>query len=458
MKKEDFKNRVKICFGKNDVRCVAGKELDGEIAYRTGKAIVEFLKCREFVVGHDMRTSSHKLRDAFIEGVIDYGADVIDIGAIDSPGLYFASGFLNKPGGMITASHNPAKYNGIKLVRSGARPVGEKTGLEKIREMVAENKFREIKRRGNVRKKDLFPAYKKHVQSFINTKNISGIKIVIDAGNGMAGRMVPIGYKDLNVKITPLDFRLDGRFPTHEANPANPDNIRDLRKKVISQKADFGIAFDGDMDRVFFVDEAGKIVDSSTIAALLIKHFYNKKDKTNVVYNTVMSKIVPETVQKLGGKAFKEKVGHSYIKIRMRKVRAVFGAEHSAHYYYRDNYYADSGLITSLIVCEIFAKSKQSGTKFSELLKGFEKYHKITEKSFKVKDKAETIRKLEREYYRNAKRSEKRDGLTLDFGDWWFNVRMSNTEPLVRLNLEAEEESVMKEMTIKISKAIKPST
>ena len=443
MKKQDLKKRIGICFGKNDIRCVYGKELDEEIAYRTGRAAALLLKAKRFVVGYDFRISSESLRQAFMRGLTESGADVIDIGMVDTPSVYFASGFLNLPAGMITASHNPAKYNGIKLTRARAEPIGEGTGLDKIKKLVERNKFPK-KKKGKIVGKSLFMDYVNHVRSFVNVKNIKNIKVAVDAGNGMAGRFIPMTYKKLDVRIVPLDFKIAGKFMKHVANPAERKNIRDLISKVKKTKADFGIAFDGDMDRVFFVDEKGKVIDSSLTAALIIKHLLQKKKGKKIVYNLAMSKIIPETARKYGAKAIKSRVGHSFIKPLMKKNKATFGCENSAHYYYDKNYYADSGLITSLVVSEIYALAKKKGKKFSDLMKEFEKYAKSEEKNIRVADKAKLIKRVENRYKRKAKKIERIDGITFDFGDYWFNIRASNTEPFVRINLEAKNQKLMR--------------
>lgn len=436
--KSKLDKRIGLCFKSNDVRCVFGAKDDGEIAYRTGKAVVELLKCKSFVLGHDMRSSSHKLRDKFIQGVTEQGADIIDIGMVSTPAMYFSSFSLKKPGAMITASHNPAEYNGIKMVRSGALPIGEKTGLDKIKQLVIKNRFPKRKK-GKRIKINILKEYRKYVLSFIDKKKISSSRIVMDAGNGMAGKMAPIIYKGLPVKITGLGFTPKGSFPNHVPNPIKYENVKDLQDRIRKSKVDYGIAFDSDMDRILFIDENAQIVDPSVTAALIVKHFLLKKG-ANVVYNTVVSKIVPDTVRKYKGKAFKERVGHSFIKTRMRKLNAVFGCEHSAHYYYGKNHFTDSAIITSLIVLEIFSKEKK---KFSELVAPFKKYYKIQETSLKVKDKQKIIGKVFNHFKSRAKKVEKKDGLTLEFDNYWFNVRTSNTEPLLRLNLEADDKKTM---------------
>lgn len=444
MEKENISKRINLCFKPNDVRCVAGVELDEEIVYRTAKAFVVLLKTKEIILGHDMRTSSHKLKKAFIKGALEQGASVIYIGEIDSPGLYFASGFFKKPAAMITASHNPAKYNGIKLVGKRAVPIGEESGLLKIRFLVEKNRFPNVKTRGEIIRKEIFTEYRKHAMSFINSSEINNLKVVIDGGNGMAGKIVPEIYKNLKIRIIPLDFKLDGNFPNHEANPAKPENIKDLRKKVVETKADFGIAFDGDMDRVFFVDEKGKAISASVIAALIIKN-YCLKNKGKIVYNVPMSKIVPEIVKKYAGVPIKEKVGHSFIKARMKKEKAVFGCEHSAHYYYKDNFYADSGTITSLKILEIVSLEKRNGRNFSDIVNEFQVYSQTSEINVEVGNKTDVLKKIEKYYKKPAIKINKLDGLTIDFKDWWFNVRASNTEPLLRINAEAKDEKALKE-------------
>lgn len=454
MEKEKILKRIKLCFKPNDVRCVAGIELDEEIAYRTAHALVVFLKTKEIIVGHDMRTSSHKLKNAFIKGVLEQGVNVIDIGEIDSPGLYFASGFLKKPATMIAAPHNPAKYNGLKLVRKGALPIGEDSGLLKIRSLVEKNKFAKSSSKGKIIRKNISKVYKKHVQSFVNKNKIRNVKIVVDGGNGMTGKIVPIVYKNLDVKIVPLDFRLDGTFPNHEANPSKLENILDLRKKVVETNSDFGIAFDGDMDRVFFVDEKGRAISSGVISALIVKNIC-LKHRERIVYNVPTSRIVPLTTIKYSGVPLREKVGHSFIKARMKKEKATFGCEHSAHYYYKNNFYADSGIITSLKILEIFSLAKQNGKKFSEIIKEFQTYAQTPELSFVVEDKNLVLRKIEKHYKKSAKSMDRFDGLTVNFKDWWFNVRPSNTEPLLRINAEAENKRILKEKLKSLLRVIK---
>jgi phosphomannomutase len=434
-----------------DVRGVYGKDLTEDVAHKIGRAFVSFLKCKEVIVGYDMRVSSPKLSEAFMKGVTDEGADAIDIGQVSTDGLYFASGFLKKAGVMFTASHNPPEYNGLKFCKAMAVPINEDTGLREIKKIIEKNNFKKSKERGEVVKKSILNEYVKHVLSFINVNKIRKLKIAVDAGNGMAGKIVPLVYNTLPVKMFPLYFELDGTFPNHLADPSKYENLMELQKTVKKEKCDFGMAFDGDADRVFFVDEKGSVVNSSLISALIIKSILKKHGKQKVIYNLVSSKIVPETIEKFGGKAVIERVGHSFIKDTMRRINAIFACEHSAHYYFKHNFNADSGIIASLIVCEIISSKKK---KLSKLLKEFEVYFKIEETNFEVEDKIKKMKEIKAHYKKLGAKIMELDGVTVEFDDWWFNVRPSNTEPLLRLNLEADTEKIMEEKKGEVSKVI----
>ena len=439
-----------------DVRGVYGKNLTDDIAHNIGRAFVSFLKCKEVIVGYDMRVSSPALSRAFMEGVTDGGADAIDIGMVSTDGLYFASGFLNKPGVMFTASHNPKEYNGIKFCKANAAPINEDTGLQQIRSIIEKEQYKKNNnknfKKGKIAKKNILGGYAKHVLSFVDKGSIKGLKIAVDAGNGMAGKMVPLVYDRLPIKIIPLYFKLDGAFPNHPADPSKYENLKELQKAVKKEKCDFGMAFDGDADRVFFIDENGSIINSSLISSLIIKNILKKYPNKKIIYNLVCSKIVPETIEKYGGKAVIERVGHSFIKDTMKKNNAVFGCEHSAHYYFRDNFNADSGLIASVIVSEIVSKENKP---LSELLKEFEVYFKIEETNFEVEDKNKKLQQIKNYYQKKKpKKIMEMDGVSIYFDDWWLNVRPSNTEPLLRLNLEAVNEKIMKEKKKEIAKII----
>jgi phosphomannomutase len=386
-----------------------------------------------------------------MKGVNEAGVDVIDIGEVSTDASYFAAGFLNKAAVMFTASHNPPEYNGLKFSKAGAAPLNYENGLNKVKVIIENDKYKESKIEGKTIKKNILGDYAKHVRSFVNSNKLEELKIAVDAGNGMAGKIVPLVFKGLPIKIFPLFFKLDGTFPNHLADPSKYENVKDLQETVKKNKCDFGIAFDGDADRIFFVDENAKIVNASLIAALVIKRILSKNKGQKVIYNLINSKIVPETIRKYSGKPLISRVGHSFIKDYMKKTNAIFACEHSAHYYFRDNYRADSGIIMSLIIAEIISTENKP---LSKLLKEFEKYFKIEETNFKVKDKKAMIKKIEQHYKNKNGKISKLDGITFDFGDWWFNVRPSNTEPLLRLNLEADSEGLMEEKKEEILKFI----
>jgi phosphomannomutase len=435
-----------------DVRGVYGRDLTEDVAYNIGRAFVSFLRCKEVVVGYDMRVSSPKLSKAFMKGANEAGADAINIGQVSTDGLYFASGFLKKAAVMFTASHNPPQYNGLKFCKAMAVPINEDTGLRQIKTIIEKKQFKKNKR-GRIIKKNILNDYVEHVLSFIHKDKVKGLKIAADAGNGMAGKVIPLVYGKFPIKIIPLYFKLDGTFPNHLADPSKYENLKELQRVVKREKCDFGIAFDGDADRIFFVDENGKIVNSSLISALLAKSVLEKHPNEKIIYNLVNSKIVPETIKKYGGKAHIERVGHSFIKDTMKRIHAIFACEHSAHYYFKHNFNADSGIIASLIVCEIISKENK---KLSELLKEFEVYFKIEETNFKVEDKVKKIQEIKERYKKkNPEKIMTMDGISIYFDDWWFNVRPSNTEPLLRLNLEADSKELMEEKKEEVSKVIK---
>ena len=456
-KETSKKSKISVIFKAYDVRGIYNKNLTDEIAYKIGRAFVSFLKCRDVVVGCDMRVSSPKLSKAFMKGVTEEGANVIDIGMVSTDALYFASGFLKKPAVMFTASHNPPEYNGMKFCKANAVPINENTGLRQIRSIAEKIQLKKGKNRknkiGKIIKKNILKGYVKHVLSFIHKDKIKNLKIAVDAGNGMAGKMAPLIYKNLKVKIIPLFFKLDGTFPNHLADPSKYENLKELQKVVKEKKCDFGMAFDGDADRVFFVDEKGAVINASLMSALIIKNILKKHKNENIIYNLVCSRIVPETIEKYGGKSLIERVGHSFIKDTMRKTKSIFACEHSAHYYFKHNFNADSGIIASLIVAEIVSKENKS---LSALLREFKVYFKIEEANFKVKDKEAKLKEIERGYRKkNPKKIMKIDGVSVEFEDYWFNVRPSNTEPLLRLNLEANAKELMEKKKREVSNAIK---
>ncbi|MBU1131878.1 phosphomannomutase/phosphoglucomutase [Patescibacteria group bacterium] len=429
-----------------DVRGIYSDELDGETMEKIGRSFVQFLSAKKVVVGYDMRLSSPELSAAFMRGCVKQGADVLDLGQISTDALYFCSGKYDLPGVMITASHNPKEYNGVKFCRAGAEPIGGDSGLEQIKELVSADNFVDAETAGVIEKKEnILKEFRDHCLKFIDKEKIKPLKIVVDAGNGMAGKVVPIIFENLPCEIIPLYFELDGNFPHHPSNPLEKENVLDLISKVKESGADLGLAFDGDADRVFFIDEKGERVDSSFATAMIAKNLLKKNPGEKVIYTVTVSKAVPDIVEKMGSESILTRVGHSFIKELMKKSGAIFSGEHSGHYYFRDNFRADSGIIAALIVIEMLS---ESGKKLSEFSEKFDSYHKIEEMNTQVEDKDLVIQNLKEKYGANL--TQEFDGVTFEFPDWWFNVRPSNTEPLLRLNLEANSEELMEEKTAEV--------
>jgi len=445
-----MENIPESIFKAYDFRGIYPTEIDADVMERIGRAFAIFASSPKILVGYDMRISAPETSVAFIKGIMSMGVNVVDLGQISTDTIYFASGHYNLPGAVITASHNPKEYTGVKFCKPGAEPIGKESGLEDIKEMVLKNEWEEVGNMGEVEKnKNILEEFALHCHKFIDREKIKPLNIVIDAGNGMGGKIVPAVFDSLPFKITPLYFELDGNFPNHSPNPIELENNLDLIAKVKEIGADLGIAFDGDADRAFFVDENGNMIDSSLVVAMVAKKMLEKNPGATIIHNVVVSKIVPELVEKMGGKSFMSKVGHSYIKQDMKETGAVFAGEHSGHYYFKDNFRADSGIITALVVLQMLG---ESGKKMSELLEEFRVYSKIEETNFKVEDKDVILNKMKEKF--RDKITQDFDGVTFDFGDWWFNVRPSNTEPVLRLNLEANTEEMMKEKLDEISKLI----
>ena len=417
-----------------DVRGIYPDEIDEGIAKRIGNAFVRFTGASTVVVGYDMRPSSVPLSQAFIEGAILAGADVVNVGLASTDLVYFAAGTLDAPAAMFTASHNPAQYNGVKLCRAGAAPVGESTGLVQIKEAVASGLLERAEESGQVREQDMLGAFAEHVRSFADLSVLRPLKIVADTANGMGGLVVPRVFEGLPFELEVLFGELDGTFPNHPADPIQPENLASLRKRVLETGADLGLAFDGDADRVFLVDNEGEPVSGSTTTAIVAKTMLARTPGGTVVHNLICSKTVPEVVRECGGEPVRTRVGHSFIKQVMAETNAIFGGEHSAHYYFRDNWRADSGCIASMVVLEALC---EAGVALSELRKPFERYADSGEINTTVGDPLAVIDAVAQRYP-NATQ-DRLDGLTVDFGDWWFNLRPSNTEPLLRLNLEAAD-------------------
>ncbi len=419
-----------------DIRGTFPDQINATVCRHLGIGFADFLKSQEpeatsVVIGRDMRPSGPDLVDAFAEGVMSLGLDVVDIGLCSTDMMYFASGSLNMPGAVFTASHNPAEYNGIKLCRSGAAPIGEDSGLGHIKS-VAQGDAPSSDTVGSRTSQDLLAAFSDHVRGFINTDGLRPLKVIADTANGMGGLVVPEVFKALPFELEVMFPELDGTFPNHEANPIQVENLADLQARVLETGADIGLAFDGDADRVFLVDEKAQPVSGSLTTALLAKAILANDEGATVIYNLICSKVVPEVVTESGGTPLRSRVGHSFIKQQMAETGAAFGGEHSAHYYFRDNWRADSGLIAAVMVLEQLARF--DGT-LSELLQPMQRYANSGEINTRVSDAAAVVAAVSAHY--SDANTDDLDGLTVDHGDWWFNLRASNTEPLLRLNLEA---------------------
>src|SRR5579875_161501 len=430
-------------FGAYDVRGIYGQDMNDEVAYRVGRAAACYLQVPEIAVGRDMRLSSPQLAAAVIQGITDQGINAVDLGMTTTDELYFAVGNFNYPAGiMITASHNPSAYNGMKLCRAQAAPISMATGLSAIRDLAIRGIFTEPERKGRVIQRDVLDDYVKHALSFIDVGKIKPLKVVIDAGNGMAGMVIPHVFQYLPCTLIPLYFELDGSFPNHPASPIEPQNMVDLQRKVREASADLGAAFDGDADRMFLVDEHGNLVDSSMVTAIVSESLLNKHPGASILYNLIVSKSVPELITRLGGKAIRTRVGHSFIKAEMRKTDAIFGGEHSGHFYFRDNWYADSGLIAFLVALELVSFE---GKPLSELLVPLDQWVRSGEINSRVSDVQARLDAIEQRYGVDAKNIDHMDGVTVEYENWWFNVRPSNTEPMLRLNVEAKDRALMQQ-------------
>jgi phosphomannomutase len=422
-----------------DIRGTTPDQLDTGVARAIGEAFAVFVGqpaggVRQVLVGRDMRPSGVELVAAFADGVRHQGLDVVDLGLASTDLVYFAAGKLDAPAAMFTASHNPAQYNGIKLCLAGARPVGEDSGLREIKAMAASGVAPAGGPPGRLESAELLSDFADHVRSFIDLGALRPLKVVADTANGMGGLVVPAVFEGLPVDLEILYGELDGTFPNHPADPIQPENLRDLQARVREVGADVGLAFDGDADRVFLVDEAGDPLSGSTTTAIVAAGVLEKHPGATILHNCICSKAVPEVVRERGGTPVRTKVGHSFIKAVMAETGAAFGGEHSAHYYFRDNWRADSGSIAALMVLEQLGKA---GVPLSALRRPFDRYAASGEINTTVADPLAVIDRVAREYPADAQ--DRLDGLTVDLGDWWFNLRPSNTEPLLRLNLEAPD-------------------
>jgi len=424
-----------------DIRGIVPDELDEAVAETVGAAFARLTGAPSVVIMHDMRTSSPLLAEAFGRGAAGQGADVVAGGLGSSDMLYYASGSLDIPGAMITASHNPPKYNGIKLCRSGARPVGEDTGLAELREAAERGVPAHQGRTGTVTGRDLLPGYAGFLNSLVGLSGIRPLKVVADAGNGMAGHTVPAVFAGLPVTVVPLYFELDGTFPHHEANPIDPANLADLQRAVLEHGADAGLAFDGDADRCFVVDERAQIVSPSVLTALIAARELAREPGAAIIHNLITSRAVPEIITEHGGRPVRTRVGHSFIKARMAETGAVFGGEHSGHFYFRDFWFADSGMLAAL---HVLAALGGQDAPLSQLLASYGRYVASGEINSQVTDHWAATEAVRRAFAgRPGIGTDDLDGLTVTGQDWWFNVRPSNTEPLLRLNVEASDEPTL---------------
>jgi phosphomannomutase len=442
-----------------DVRGIYPDQLDEDLAHDVGAAFVRVLGVRAIdggpgsvVIGHDMRPSGPDLAASFAEGVREQGCDVVLIGLCSTDGLYFAAGSLGMPGAMFTASHNPAQYNGIKLCRTGAAPVGQDSGLREITDMIRTGVPAFDGPLGEVREQDTRADYAAYLRGLVDLSGIRPLNVVVDAGNGMAGFTVPAVLSDqaglpaLPLTIDEMYFDLDGSFPNHEANPIEPSNLIDIQARVRETNADIGLAFDGDADRCFLVDENGDVVSPSTLTALIAARELTKHPGATIIHNLITSKSVPEVVIENGGTPVKTRVGHSFIKATMAETDAVFGGEHSGHFYFRDFWRADSGLLAAMHALAALGGTSEQTT-LSSMLTNYQRYADSGEINTKVDDQGAITAKIEQHFTdQGGVSTDHMDGLTVDGGDWWFNVRPSNTEPLLRLNVEATDNATMERL------------
>jgi phosphomannomutase len=436
-------------FKSYDIRGVYPAELSDDVAYGIGRCFVPLLardrthgkERLNVVVGRDMRPSGEKLCRAFARGAAEAGADVVDIGMVSTDALYFAVGKFDFDGGvMITASHNPAQYNGMKFTRAQAEAISLETGLATIHEQLADELPAKSSTPGSVSSRDVLDDFAQHCLSFVDRAKIKPFKIAVDAGNGMAGETIPHVFKSLPCDLAPLYFELDGSFPNHPASPIEAENMVDLQAEIRKRGCDLGVAFDGDADRMFIVDERAGLIDGSTVTALVALNTLKKHPGAKILYNLICSRSVPELVLEAGGVPFRSKVGHSIIKAVMREQDITFGGEHSGHFYFRDNWYADSGMIAFLQCLELFS---EAGKPVSEVIAPIDVRFRSGEINRGVGDPSMKLREIEAHY--SEAQIDHLDGVTISYPDWWMNVRPSNTEPLLRLNVEGDTKALMEQ-------------
>jgi phosphomannomutase len=449
-------SRLDPIFKAYDIRGTVPDQLDAGIVEAVGAAFARFAIDSEgpsdrLLIGRDMRPTGVELADAFARGATSQGIDVVHLGLCSTDEVFFAAGHLDAPAAQLTASHNPAGYNGIKLALSGARPVGEDSGLDRIKADAAKG-LEPAGTPGTVSEQDVLGDFAAHVHSFVDVVVLKPLKVVADTANGMGGLVAPAVFADLPFDLEVIYGELDGTFPNHPADPIQPENLVDLQARVRATGADIGLAFDGDADRVFLVDNTGEPVSGSLTTAIVAKVMLGKNPGATILHNLICSKAVPEVIRENGGTPVRTRVGHSLIKKVMAETGAAFGGEHSGHYYFRDNYRADSGLIASMFVLEMLSKADSP---LSELRKPFERYADSGEINTEVGDQHAVMEKIAATYA--EAQQDRLDGLTVDLGDWWFNLRPSNTEPLLRLNLEARTRSECEQHVAEVLSIVKGS-
>jgi phosphomannomutase len=452
------RERAASLFKAYDVRGIVPNELTPAIAREIGRALVATLSPDSVVVGRDMRVSSLLLAASLIEGIRHAGADVVDVGMVSTDALSFAIGKFGYPAGvMVTASHNPPEYNGFKIAREEARALSLSDGLDEIRDRVVNGDLPPLvpaAERGNLQQRDILDEYARHMLSLIDVSKLRPLRIAIDAGNGMAGITVPRVFRDLPVDVFPMYFEPDGTFPNHPANPIEPENTTALRRVVVEQGFDFGAAFDGDADRVFLIDEHGNFVGGDILTAMVASSMLERNPGAAVVYNLISSRGVPELIEAKGGRPIRSRVGHSYVKETMRREDAVFGGEHSGHFYFRDNWYADSGMAALLYALEVVSVADKP---LSEVIAPLDHRFRSGEINSEVTDVKSVVQAIEERYQAVGAQIDYLDGVTVSFPTWWFNVRPSNTQPLLRLNVEADDRETLDKKTAEVLTMIRGS-
>ena len=425
-----------------DIRGVYPDEINEPSYRQIGRALAVYIKKGPIAVGHDMRISSPSLTSSLIEGITEMGIDVVDLGLISTEMLYFASGKFGYPlSVVVSASHNPPQYNGLKGVLKGMIALNGNFGFPEIKNIIKSlEKNSSSETSGSVSPKNILDDWIVHLLSFIDEKKLKSLKVVIDAGNGMAGITWEKLTQKLPLKIIPLYFEPDGNFPHHIPNPLEEANLKDIKKKILEEKADLGFAFDGDADRFFILDEKARVLSGTITTAVLSAHLLGKKGAAPVLYNAICGRIVPETIQKFGGTPKRVRVGHSFIKQYMREYNALFAGEHSGHYYFRDNHFADSSAIAALLFLEYISESNKS---VSQIHDQFDVYPQSGELNFRAANIPDIIQTIQDEFGRKAKSTDEIDGLSIWHPDWWFNIRASKTEPLLRLNIEADNKNLL---------------